>query len=173
MKVWGSQTLTMKHNAGKLWKVFADRSHDQHWCICRLKVHEKPCIFTTTDLTRSYSIQFYSVFYSAGLWRAQWTNNHATSALHMYSCFVSFTVRMRRLMYKKHHLQGKQTFHGLSCRNNELVHNSSVYFAWDDGHSPMRLKLSDKVLLNFFILPIFSAGWAAGIKSHMSLKWDA
>ena len=31
----------------------------------------------------------------------------------------------------------------------------------------MLLKLSDKVLLNFFILPIFSAGLAAGIRSHI------
>ena len=31
----------------------------------------------------------------------------------------------------------------------------------------MLLKLSDKVLLNFFILPIFSAGLEAGIRSHI------
>lgn len=34
-------------------------------------------------------------------------------------------------------------------------------------YSPILLKLSDKVLLNFFILPIFSAGWEAGIRSHI------
>ena len=34
-------------------------------------------------------------------------------------------------------------------------------------YSPMLLKLSDKVLLNFFILPIFSAGLEAGIRSHI------
>lgn len=33
-------------------------------------------------------------------------------------------------------------------------------------HSPMRLKLSDKVLRNFFILPIFSAG-CGSIRSHI------
>lgn len=33
-------------------------------------------------------------------------------------------------------------------------------------HSPMRLKLSDKVLLNFFILPIFSAG-CGSMRSHI------
>lgn len=36
-------------------------------------------------------------------------------------------------------------------------------------YSPMLRKLSDKVLLNFFIFPIFSAGWEAGIRSHISL----
>lgn len=36
-------------------------------------------------------------------------------------------------------------------------------------YSPILLKLSDKVLLNFFILPIFSAGWEAGIRSHILL----
>lgn len=37
----------------------------------------------------------------------------------------------------------------------------------DSGpHSPMRLKLSDKVLLNFFILPIFSAG-CGSMRSHI------
>jgi len=35
-------------------------------------------------------------------------------------------------------------------------------------YSPMLLKLSDKVLLNFFILPIFSTGWEAGSRSHIS-----
>lgn len=33
-------------------------------------------------------------------------------------------------------------------------------------HSPMRLKLSDKVLRNFFILPIFSAG-CGSMRSHI------
>lgn len=33
-------------------------------------------------------------------------------------------------------------------------------------HSPMRLKLSDKVLLNFFILPIFSLG-CGSMRSHI------
>lgn len=37
-------------------------------------------------------------------------------------------------------------------------------------YSPILLKLSDKVLLNFFILPIFSAGWEAGIRSHISFR---
>ncbi|CAB1445976.1 unnamed protein product [Pleuronectes platessa] len=37
-------------------------------------------------------------------------------------------------------------------------------------YSPMLLKLSDKVLLNFFILPIFSAGLEAGIMSHIFLS---
>lgn len=148
----------------------------RYWCICRLKV-----TFTTTDRLLQHLI-FYSVLFCILFcWfvessAASWT---FVQHLHANSCClcVSFTVQMRRLMHKKDHLQRKQTFHGLSCRNNVLVHNNSVYFACDDGHSPMRLKLSDKVLLNFFILPIFSAGWAAGIKSHMSLKsgskWDA
>lgn len=51
-------------------------------------------------------------------------NNHATSALHMHSS-VSFTVQMRPLKHKNYHLQWKQTFQRLSCRNNELVYNKS------------------------------------------------
>jgi hypothetical protein len=37
---------------------------------------------------------------------------------------------------------------------------------WTARHSPMRLKLSDKVLRNFFILPIFSAG-CGSMRSHI------
>lgn len=53
-----------------------------------------------------------------------------------------------------------------TCLNSDCTQRAGK---WKNTsrYSPILLKLSDKVLLNFFILPIFSAGWEDGIRSHI------
>lgn len=65
---------------------------------------------------------------------------------------------------------------GLSCCRR---HFTSVFWVFMNNrlekgkrYSPILRKLSDKVLLNFFILPIFSGGWEAGIRSHIIIFFN-
>lgn len=141
----------------------------RYWCICRLKVHEKKMsILQPFDA----HILFNSILLVCEE-LSRIMNNHATSALHMHSSVVSFAFY---LPYKCVAWSIKTIIYSENKLSKDCpaeIMSSCTIKAMDDGHSPMRLKLSDKVLLNFFILPIFGAGWAAGIKSHMSLKSES
>lgn len=80
-----------------------------------------------------------------------------------FPCLQTPTVARYHLGRKQQFVLLVGTFFPLTlCTMNWKMENTSRY-------SPILLKLSDKVLLNFFILPIFSAGWEAGIRSHILL----
>lgn len=142
-------------------------------CVCRRKVNH--CI-----IRPSGHILLNSVLYSTLGW---FETSSITQHLHFtftLSVRFSLVLLFKFVVWINETIDYSENKLSSDCPDwtDKPANNNGAYFTvfnrvfW---HLPMRLKLSDKVLLNFFILPIFSAGWAAGIKSHMSdlkLRWS-